>query len=109
MAVDGGAGFSSDRPLSESTASMREQPPTQSPPPLPLDYRREPGKRIDFVRLLARVLTILVLLPIGMLCLYLALREPTAPSTGPRLFMGLCGIGFVGFAIGFIGHAIVRR
>jgi drug/metabolite transporter (DMT)-like permease len=88
---------------------MSDEPTAQGATPLPLEYGREPGKRIDMVRLLARVLTVIVLMPLGVLCLYFALRDPRQASTGARVFMALCGAGFVGFGIGFICYAALRR
>src|SRR5688572_15811924 len=73
----------------------------ENTPPIVLDYGHRERRRVDWIRWLARLLMLLVILPIGILLFYLASSDPAA-STGDRLFVIALGSFFLVCGIWFL-------
>ena|SRR5687768_5944788 len=73
----------------------------ENTPPVVLDYGHRERRRVDWIRWLARLLMLLVVLPIGILLFYLASYGPAA-STGDRLFVIALGCFFLVCRIWFL-------
>jgi hypothetical protein len=87
---------------SDITASQRQHPV--------LSYDVQRGRRVDAVRLLARVLVVLVLPPVVALCFYGAARSSAeGASIGSRILLCVWGVGFGANGIGFLWHSFKHR